>query len=81
MKAMCSSPMDLRMAFATLVLPEPVPPAMATTRTGLSNRPLVGEQGLALPEGNVAGGSVVRELIRTGWGVEDGEGEWDESEA
>jgi len=42
-------PILFRIALATDVLPEPVPPAMATTRTGLSKRPLVGEHGLLFP--------------------------------
>ena len=45
---MCSSPMDLRIAEATDVFPEPVPPAIATTRTGRSNKPLEGD-GMLFP--------------------------------
>ena len=36
------------MALATEVLPDPVPPAMATTRTGFSKRFLVGEMVVSL---------------------------------
>ena len=40
--------MDLRIAEATDVFPEPVPPAIATTRTGRSNKPLEGD-GMLFP--------------------------------
>ena len=45
---MCSSPIDFRIAVATEVLPEPVPPAIATTRTGRSKNPLDGD-GMLFP--------------------------------